>query len=380
MNGPIKDCRVCLEKVNHVLELSPTPIANSLSENPGFAMKYPLGLSQCPKCGHVQVSFNISGDQLFSDYTYQTPPIERERLSRLAQALAVKYPNALRGKKDRDVPDVLEIGSNSGIFVDELNKAGFYAVGVDPSPHSPKNGMPKWFNSKTAKLIAFSLGKVNLVLANNVFSHVDDLRNVLAGVDQVLSNDGHLVFEVQYLPSMVAGSMFDMIYHEHKDYHTLKPLSVILAKFNLFIQEVEHFPSHGGSIRVRCGRGRGVEVSDPSIDWVSFKRRIATEGDRLRSLIKGKVACFGAPAKATTLIHHYGIADRIAYCVDETPSKQGLYLPGTGIKIHGPEMLKESPPDFVLISAWNYAEPIRKKLNGLPAIVPFEPEKQRMAA
>lgn len=380
MMGPIKECRMCMGDVESVLELSPTPVANAFSDGPDdFALMYPLNLCQCVNCGHVQIGFNIEGSHLFSDYKYQTPEAERQRLAECAKNLAIKYPKALKGKtvsgsKTREVPKVLEIGSNNGIYLSELQKAGFWAVGVDPSPHAPKTGMPKWFTSRTAKQIAYSMGKMQLILANNVFSHVDDLRNVLLGVKYLLAEDGRLIFEVQYLPAMIRGGMFDMIYHEHKDYHTLKPWVMFLGKFGMCIKEVEYLTTHGGSIRVTAGFGSdGIKVSDPSINWEDIAIRIEAGKSRFMEELNGykNVAAFGATAKATTLIHHYGIADRISYMVDETPSKIGRFMPGTNIQIHGFDKLQESRPEAVVITAWNYADVIKPRLHGFKTIVPF---------
>lgn len=383
MIGTIKHCRMCLHEVEPVLELTPTPIANAFAKAPDtFAMRHPLGLSQCPSCGHVQIGHNIEGDDLFTNYRYETPEAERPRLAELAAKLAQRYPNALRKgagstMASKEKPQVLEIGCNNGMFCDELWKAGFYAIGIDPVS-TRWGGMPKWFTSKTAKQMAASrgVGQMQLIVANNTLAHVDDLRNVLLGIRYMLAPDGHLVFEVQYLSKLVNGVMFDMIYHEHKDYHTLAPWPRLLAKFGMCITDVEYLPTHGGSIRVHVGYGeKGVALPDePAIDWTAFAGSIdAAKRTLLRKLdaTPGRLVAFGATAKACTLLHHFDIAERIAYCVDETPAKQGLYIPGTAIEISGPDRLKAEPPDAILLTAWNYAHVVRSRFS-CEVIVPFK--------
>jgi len=166
--------------------------------------------------------------------------------------------------------------------------------------------------------------------------------------------------------------MFDMIYHEHKDYHTLKPLPKFLKKFGFGVSKVERLPNHGGSIRVHVKRGPGLQTFDePEIDWAEFQKKIDAEGELIRSCMGGRIVAFGATAKATTLIHHFGLADKIAYCVDETPQKQGLFIPGTAIQISGPERMKTEPPDAILLTAWNYADILRPRFTER-LIVPFE--------
>jgi len=83
-----------------------------------------------------------------------------------------------------------------------------------------------------------------------------------------------------------------------------------------------------------------------------------------------KIAAFGATAKACTLIHNCGIAENIAYIVDNTPAKQGRYLPGTSIEIK-PESALDRDNLPVLLTAWNYAPYIRSKYPDKAFIIPF---------
>jgi C-methyltransferase C-terminal domain len=47
---------------------------------------------------------------------------------------------------------------------------------------------------------------------------------------------------------------------------------------------------------------------------------------------------YGASAKGNTLLNYCGVrTDLIAYMVDRSPHKQGMFLPGTRIPIHAPE-------------------------------------------
>ena len=66
------------------------------------------------------------------------------------------------------------------------------------------------------------------------------------------------------------------------------------------------------------------------------------------------VAGYGAPGKGNTLLNHCGIrTDLLAYTVDRSPHKHGLFLPGTHIPIHAPEQLARTRPDYILVLPWN---------------------------
>jgi hypothetical protein len=84
-------------------------------------------------------------------------------------------------------------------------------------------------------------------------------------------------------------------------------------------------------------------------------RRLLT---RLKSEGAG-IAGFGAPAKATTLLHHFQLGnDILDFIVDDSPLKQGLFTPGQHIPVLSPAVLDQRHPDYLLLLAWNFAQPI----------------------
>jgi hypothetical protein len=183
-----------------------------------------------------------------------------------------------------------------------------------------------------------------------------------------LQPDGKLIFEVQYLVDLVKDGLFDMIYHEHCDYHHLAPLAKFLRKHGMVMTKWEHIYTHGGSIRVTAQKvGYECEIPQERLDWPAFARKVRLARDRLKQLIPGKVQAFGAAAKATTLISQLELDDRIEYVVDDTPQKQFRYIPGTDIQILPVDRLHDGP---VLMTAWNYEREIAERIKN-PLIHPF---------
>jgi SAM-dependent methyltransferase len=300
-----------------------------------------MDLMQCG-CGHVQQRYVISG--LFQDYKYQTPQTVATYLKPFVDKLANDYPGA----------SVLEIGCNNGVFLDLLTAAGFDAVGVDPAatPH------PKSVRAYFTEASAGRFQPVDLILANNVLAHIDNLQDVFRGILRLLKPNGSLVFEVQYLVDLVESGSFDMIYHEHLDYHTLKPLQGFLRSQGLVMTAWEHIQNHGGSIRVTAKlSGEECEIPDEALDWDWLRIKINAARDKVKA--EGGMVAFGAAAKACTLINELGIAGQIAFCVDDTPQKQFRYIPGTDIQIRPVSSLKG---EKVLLTAWNYEREIRARI------------------
>lgn len=354
------DCRLCGGVVEQVFELPDTPIANNFgTKRFRDAEKYPLRLMQCKDCGHVQISDVLHG--LFVNYKYRTPEAYSAHLASLKEYLRKTYPEAKY---------VLEIGSNNGMLLSHLISCGFQPLGVDPcAPTESKHSVRAYFDSNLALEFKERGGPFDLVVALNAFAHIDNLDDIFKGIKLILKPDGAVVFEVQYLPDLIGFGMFDMIYHEHLDYHTLAPLAQYAKKWGFTLTQWEHLETHGGSIRVTFGQGKPATLPDEFLNWDWLADGVDRARRRIHTAIgKDKVVAFGATAKATTLIHATGIANQIAFCVDDTPEKQGLYLPGTDIEIRPRTALTNEP---LLLTAWNYAQTIAQQFPNHRLINPF---------
>jgi len=107
---------------------------------------------------------------------------------------------------------------------------------------------------------------------------------------------------------------------------------------------------------------------DSSATLKDFGARIDRLGQTFTGVIRelqaagNTIAGYGAPAKATTLLYHFGIAPgTLDFIVDDSPLKQGLYSPGLHIPVVPAEILLERQPDILVILAWNFAGVIMEK-------------------
>ena len=193
------------------------------------------------------------------------------------------------------------------------------------------------------------------------------------------------VFEVSYLADVIRGTLFDTIYHEHLAYHSVKPLKRFFEKNGMAFFAAERIDTHGGSLRGMAGLASGADggphQADGSVEaligfeeesgldrtesFSDFAARIDGLGDDLKKMTEkikaeGKsIAGFGAPAKATTLMYHFGLGpETIDFIVDDSPLKQGLYTPGTHIPVLASDALYQRRPDYVIVLAWNFAKSI----------------------
>ena len=93
-------------------------------------------------------------------------------------------------------------------------------------------------------------GPVDLVVANNVYAHIPDLRGFTRSLRTLLADDGWLSIEVHHALPLVRHAQFDTIYHEHFQYYTLLSATRALATAGLAVVDVGLLATHGGSLRI----------------------------------------------------------------------------------------------------------------------------------
>ena len=382
-----KKCRLCNSKNLHlVLKLTSTPLANEFVKKNEIDKKqdtYPLELYLCKNCTHVQLLDIVNPEKLFSNYIYVsgTSPIFRRHF--------YDYYLWVRHFVNLDADSlVIDIGSNDGTLLKIFKEHHTKVLGVDPAIEIAKKAstegidtLPSFFNINLAKKIKSKYGLASVITANNVFAHADNLEEMIYGIKEILSDDGVFIFEVSYLMDVIQKTLFDTIYHEHLSYHNVTSLKKFFDNNDLILKHAERVNSHGGSLRCLVTSKKSSQLQNISVTTLiksenkfglhkletfhKFEQRINAAkiavNNFLSSIKKsGKsIAGFGAPAKATTLMYHFGFDSTLLdFIVDDNPLKQELFSPGLHIPVLSSEVLYKKMPDFVLILAWNFAASI----------------------
>ena len=63
--------------------------------------------------------------------------------------------------------------------------------------------------------------KADLIIANNVFAHVPNIKNFTQALKNLLKEDGTITLEFPHLLNLFKFNQFDTIYHEHYSYISL---------------------------------------------------------------------------------------------------------------------------------------------------------------
>ncbi len=390
-------CRLCRAPLRHIavdLGMSPLCQTQVLPEQLDLSEEFfPLRVRVCERCFLVQLPETVSPERLFTDYPYFSSYVDALVESGRRYCAAVSERFAL-GKHSR----VVEIASNDGYLLQHFVARGIPALGIEPAANvaaaAVARGVPTlsaFFGSQTARDLAAREGRADLVLGNNVFAHVPDLNDFVAGLKILLAPQGVITLEFPHLLTLLEGNQFDTIYHEHFSYFSFATAERALAAHGLTLFDVEEIPNHGGSLRIYARHAE--DTSKPATAatrelrerecaaglfrverYCAFADQVhATKNQLLTTLIELKragkrIVGYGAAGKSVTLLNYCGIrTDYLDYCVDRSPHKQGTYLAGVRIPIYAPSKIEETRPDYLLILPWNLRDEVIRYTAGIRA-------------
>lgn len=383
------ECRSCGNiHLKDVVSLGMSPLANNLIDNiDQFVEKFPLEMKYCPNCHNSQLSIVVPPEKMFDNYLY---------VSSTAASFRKHFEEAANNYIDIFNLDsgslVVDIGSNDGIFLKPIIENGIKGIGVEPAKNladiANNRGIKtycSYFNDSVVDKIIEENGKADLITASNVFAHSDELVNITKQAFRLLNEKGQFIIEVQYLLDTFSDLTFDNIYHEHVNYWSVTSLNNFFNNLGLYIDNVEHINTHGGSIRVYVSRfntnsetleyylemekAYGIKKYDKYKEFANnvhnIKENVVNNFKKLKSRYK-KISAYGSPAKATTSLNFFGIdSSYIDYTIEDNELKNGKIIPGVNIPIRNKEYCLNNLPNVIVVLAWNFIDDIKRNNQNL---------------
>ena len=377
------ECRSC-ENINlkRVVSLGYQPLANNLlNKKEEKCELYPLEVNYCPNCHNCQLSVAVDPKKMFSNYLYtsSTSSLFRNHFVEATKS----YIKQLKLKPKKSY--IIDIGSNDGIALKPFKDLGFNKIlGIEPAKNLAKlanknkiktfNGFLELKNLKKLKKNA------DLILASNVFAHSDKLKEMAECMLKLLSKNGTIVIEVQYLMNTLKDLTFDNIYHEHYNYWSLTSLVNFFKKFESTIFKAERINTHGGSLRIYIKKGKKIKTENNVKILLKEEEKFGIKkfetykkfGEKINKLKENvvkninelkkkhkKIIGFGAPAKATTALNFFGISSQIDFIIEDNKLKHNKFIPGVKIAIKDKRVIKDKNVPIIVL-AWNFYEDIKK--------------------
>lgn len=397
-------CRGCGHALITVFaNLGRSPLSNEFKTEQQleeYETTYRLQVFVCEQCFLVQLPHHVYPGKIFNEnYAYFTSVVPS------AVAHAKSYVEMVT-KRFFLGPNsfVVEVAGNDGYLLQHFKDVKI--LNVEPSSSvatvSRAKGIPTtevFFGTKVAYGLLETSPHADLIHGANVLAHTPYLHDFIEGLCILLKPEGTITLEFPWLKNLIEQTQLDTIYHEHYSYLCLQSLASIFSVHGLRVYDVERLSTLGGSLRLFvCHKDASFRTEDSVFGLINDELRAGLDrvetytafADKcvqvklslLEFLIQAKrngcrVAGFGAPAKATTLLNYCGVGpELLPYVVDETPAKIGKFIPGVQIPIYHPNDCApwwdgHGPTHFVIL-AWNLAKIIRAKIpRNITTVVPI---------
>ena len=364
---------ICKNKLKHKINFGNLPLINNYTIKKNLK-KYPTIISQCQNCLLIQLKYSVPDKLLFpNNYSYLSGN-SKEKINNFISILA-----KIKKTSKKKNPQILDIGSNDGSFLEIVKKKYPKVLGVEPT-NTARNAIKKGINTikkslnfKLAKKILNKYSKFDFIIASNFFAQTNNLKEILKSIKLILDKKGLLIVEVQYLYELLLQKGFDSFHHEHIAYYTLSSITKLLEKYNLYVFDAEKLKVHGGMLRVYISLNKKPITK-------KMKKILASENDRnIINKIKNlnlfrikfsnklnkffynlkkkgkKIYGMGAAPRACVMLNSANLTKNEIDLVGEVSKslKCNKYVPGTDIMVRNEKKIIKDKPDYVVILAWH---------------------------
>jgi nucleoside-diphosphate-sugar epimerase/2-polyprenyl-3-methyl-5-hydroxy-6-metoxy-1,4-benzoquinol methylase len=402
----ISECRVCLQNLITLLDLKKQPLANDYHKKTTILEKYPLKLMYCENCFHVQLNTIVNPEKLFKNYVYISGTSEtlKEYFYNFAFGTIIRYGQLHNyGTKKNDDPvklKILDIACNDGSQLDSffnMNKeCGFNltTVGVDPAENIYETISKQkkchdiyceFFSQNTVDKLKQKYGSFDIIIAQNVFAHIDNPHTFLNLSKQLMNSDSLLFIQTSQ-KNMIKNGEFDTAYHEHLSFFNTNSMNILCKNQNLLLNTVTEVPIHGDSYIFEIIKPTSTIISQTqnvkdqiynemqdqlynkifynkyTLNCIIYKNNFHNKILEYK-LNNRQVIGYGSTAKSNTLLNFSGISNEIDWIIDDNILKQNLYTPGSNILVKNSDSLKDiNTNSVVVVFAWNFFEEIKNKI------------------
>jgi novobiocin biosynthesis protein NovU/D-mycarose 3-C-methyltransferase len=366
------------------LNLGNIPLVNNLCatrDESLNAKKFPLAIQFFTKSTLTCLTEYIDKDSMFLNYLYKSG-VNKPYLIHCQKMY--EYLSRRIDFKDNDL--VVDVGGNDGSLLIEFRKENrnLYYINVDCSRsffEVNKEAKIDYLNEYFCEVTQLPY-KARLITSTNVFQHTEPIRSFVRGIERNLSSEGVWCLEFPYILTTLANDNYDQVYHEHVYYYCLKNIIDLLDQEGMKVINVSYHDMHAGTLRVLSVKKSSISQPDSTIlSFLNLEKtltaeyclrwgkitmeKISTYKQFVNNLVnKGSsIACFGAAAKGCVFLNTCEIDYKlIKFIIDDTPFKQGKFVPGTGLEVVSREVLKKNKIDYLIILAHNFKDYIIESL------------------
>ncbi len=336
-----------------------------------------MELGLCERCGLIS---NAAFDQGTQDFSrgYEGTQAFSACFNEFAKSLAQRLIDTYNVRHKR----ILEVGCGNGEFLSLMCElGGNEGIGFDPA-YVAGHGLASQGHVEFVRDYYSDANndvEADVVCCRHTLEHVGNVEGFLVTIRRGIGGrkDAVVFFEIPNGERVIREGAFWDIYYEHCNYFTADTLRAVFERAGFEIDELysdygEQYlivtarPSEAKeNARARSVFGRedlgrfGEKAAWRIRGWNELLGRAEQAG--------GKVAAWGSSSNCVSFLGTVAASSAIEYVVDINPRKHGMYMPGTGQCIVGPEFLKTYKPEKVIVINPVYIDEIGEELKRLGA-------------
>tara|TARA_Y100001968_G_scaffold100812_1_gene90735 strand:+ start:7617 stop:8849 length:1233 start_codon:yes stop_codon:yes gene_type:complete len=383
-NSSYKKCWACSNVTTNLFNLDNFPFTGRFPQKDETSLRGNLTFSMCNDCALIQLEQAYSPDDLYSEYYYYSSVNNTMRLhlTNLVADIVTKYGTKPPGRW-------LDIGCNDGYTLSICKAIGWETTGVDPSNVIGKyykniftehNFINDIFPSKKIP----QNNQFDIITTISMFYDISNLKQFIKAIENLISDKGIWIVEMNYTKDMILNNGYDMISHEHITYYTLKTFIklVSLHSSQLQIYNCSFSPINGGSIRIFVDKGfrpitnivyETINSEDESglhsLEKIkNYFNSINVHASKVNDFVKnlknkGKtVSIYGASTRGNTNLLLSGLGQgMIDFAYEKNIDKIGRFCPGTDILIKNEKDIINDFPDYLIVMPYSFINEFLEK-------------------
>jgi hypothetical protein len=218
---------------------------------------------------------------------------------------------------------------------------------------------------ETANDITQDHGLADILIIRHIIEHAHSPHQFVKALKQLIKPTGYLVFEVPDCTSAIENHDYTTLWEEHTLYFTPETFKNGLFACGLAVTHFTCFPyPFENSLVAVVQPHSDQKQTSPETELLEQQKRQAMDfalsfpvhKERVRNYLAeyrrnhGKIILFGAGHLACTFLSVFELQHLIEFVVDDHPRKQGLFMPGSRLPIHGSTAMLEENIKLCLLS------------------------------